>query len=506
MALTATPQQQAIIAAVKELVESGRFGQAIKVAAFAGTGKTFTLKLVAEALPGLRILYLAFNKAIKEEAMRKFPANVTCKTAHGLAWGMSFKLGKNRVMWKTMPVIKGIEDSRFINPLLRYLGDERSPERTAAFAVFQTVARFCHGGYDEITDWNVPREFKIKFADNEKVQAEVVETLVEVARAVWADMSSEKGRLSITPDVVLKVYQLSKPQIPYDLILFDEAQDANGVMLALVNDQKRANIVFVGDRHQAIYGFRGAVNAMDKVAGVTLPLTESWRFGPEVAGQANVILRMLGETKPLTGGGAPGIVDDSIEDALTDAILARSNAGVLFETLAALDKGLKAAVVGGTTEVAYMLKSAYFLYCGKGTNHPELAVFKDWSEFVEFSETDEGASLRPTRKIVEEYNGGTLDLVRRLETETVSESEADVVISTAHKAKGREWDSVAFASDFKEFVTKDEENGRVSMRREEANLVYVSVTRAMKALRLRGFGEVIAHCARLIEEADEVVA
>lgn len=59
----------------------------IKLVAFAGTGKTTTLVGYAQARPEARILYLCYNKSVEVAAKQKFPLNVTCKTAHGLAYG-----------------------------------------------------------------------------------------------------------------------------------------------------------------------------------------------------------------------------------------------------------------------------------------------------------------------------------------------------------------------------------------------------------------------------------
>lgn len=60
--------------------------EALRVVAFAGTGKTSTLRAYAEARPDMRFLYLAFNRAIKQEAEKKFPSNVHCVTTHALAY------------------------------------------------------------------------------------------------------------------------------------------------------------------------------------------------------------------------------------------------------------------------------------------------------------------------------------------------------------------------------------------------------------------------------------
>ena len=82
-------------------VELFRTGKSLKITAFAGAGKTSTLRLLAEA-NRKRGVYLAFNKKIAAEAKDKFPANVDCRTTHSMAWRAirdtypaSGKLGKS---------------------------------------------------------------------------------------------------------------------------------------------------------------------------------------------------------------------------------------------------------------------------------------------------------------------------------------------------------------------------------------------------------------------------
>ena len=70
----------------KEIIESVKKYRNIKINAFAGTGKTTTLKLIANEYHEKKILYLAFNSAIKNEASSIFPNNTNVKTTHGLAF------------------------------------------------------------------------------------------------------------------------------------------------------------------------------------------------------------------------------------------------------------------------------------------------------------------------------------------------------------------------------------------------------------------------------------
>ena len=67
--------------------------------------------------------------------------------------------------------------------------------------------------------------------------------------------------------------------------------------------------ILVGDPHQQIYSFRGAVNAMEHVRADTIfYLTQSFRFGPEISHVAACCLEILKKEKKktLVGSGKKG--------------------------------------------------------------------------------------------------------------------------------------------------------------------------------------------------------
>jgi superfamily I DNA/RNA helicase len=64
----------------------------------------------------------------------------------------------------------------------------------------------------------------------------------------------------------------------------------------------------------------------------------------------------------------------------------------------------------------------------------------------------------------------------------VPEGEADVVVSTVHKAKGREWSRVRVADDFSPF--RNRRGGRREIQPEDVRLFYVAVTRAREEVAM----------------------
>ncbi|MFP3355401.1 DNA helicase, partial [Pseudoalteromonas sp. SIMBA_153] len=65
--------------------------------------------------------------------------------------------------------------------------------------------------------------------------------------------------------------------------------------------QQSRQVIYVGDAHQQIYEWRGAVNAMKKLPLPQTLLTQSFRFGEPIAEVANTLLKALQEDVPLKG-------------------------------------------------------------------------------------------------------------------------------------------------------------------------------------------------------------
>ena len=98
------------------------------------------------------------------------------------------------------------------------------------------------------------------------------------ANHVWSRMCDPNDVLPLGHDGYLKLWALSKPRIAADFILLDEAQDTNPVVLGVLQSQQ-AQLVYVGDRYQQIYEWRGAVNAMEQIeTDVTSSLTLQLHF------------------------------------------------------------------------------------------------------------------------------------------------------------------------------------------------------------------------------------
>jgi len=472
----------------KAVVEAAKTGNHLKVVAFAGAGKTFTLVEVAKALAGKRILYLTFSKALAEEAKHKFCNLADAMTNHALAYQKTGKPfdEKNRLRGSLFQARRLLaEDMPGLDDLREWGFRDREE---ALFPVLETVNRFTQSEAETVTAEHIPEILRLEIEAAGKRFDELADCLVPLAQRAWELLSDTEASYPVNHDVYLKLYQLSRPQLPYDVILFDEAQDANPAMLGILLPQA-AQRIFVGDPHQQIYAWRGAVNAMDRLQGQELPLSQSFRFKEHIADEASELLRLFkGEERQVRGNPKPK------QDGST-AILSRTNAGALREVLALLEQGRKVSLVNKIEELTDALEAAYRLYLGQNPRHPEFSLFRSWQQLKLLIERfpSIAAQYRPYERLVEEYKDSIPKVCRTLRNSLVDEEHAEVVVSTAHRSKGREWDRVTLAEDFTG-VTLAQENPThrcVKLYLEEANLTYVAFTRARDTLIKGAFAEAL---------------
>lgn len=455
-------------------------GDTIAIQAGAGTGKTSTLIAMAKATSRFG-QYVAFNRSIVDEAARKMPENVACATMSALAYRQVGKVhyaarlnSKQRVTSSKLAQRMGIRPFYFTE------GTETrvlQPGKLASI-LFEGINNFCASADPEPTSRHLPYVDGIDTPNADgsrsyRVNDMVKHHLAPFITSTWADLASPTGtcpRFTLTH--VEKIWQLGlhgAPVVPGAFILFDEAQDANPVYLDVIR-QQGSQVVYVGDSQQQIYEWRGAVNALANVpADATAFLTNSFRFGPEIAGMANLVLDRIESAQiRIVGKGQPGTLNTSTEH---DAILTRTNAGAISTVLRLIESGQRVHLTGKNDDLVRFVKGAEELITTGRTEHADLAPFTSWAQVQEYvSQDSDGADLKLMVQLIDNYGTGTI--LSALDG-TVSAEDADVTVSTCHKAKGLEWDNVKLGSDFSDGRIADES---------ELRLLYVAVTRAMKNL------------------------
>ena len=477
--MTQSTQTLVLTAEQVHIQELAKSGSSLVVKAFAGTGKTSTLVEVAKHLPGTG-LYLAYNKAIQVDACAKFPTQVVCKTAHALAYGTYAKYIQGRV--RTLDPLLFMQQVK-VNAQGRYKAIE------LAYLAIRMLRLFCYSSYDTPGSHFVNHPAFAMVGDDEQSRHSVLGYVAELANRYWALAHAKNARAPIEHDFYLKRYQLSRPDLAarFQYILFDEGQDANPALLSLLGTQN-CQMIYVGDEHQQIYGWRGAINALNQVETQPAFLTQSFRFGPHVAALANIILGAKGEAHPLRG--LEGI-DSKCLDRRPDThtVLTRTNAGLIEQLIECLNCPIH--IVGGINEIIWLAKSGYALYQGQhaAITHHQLKSFSSWSKLKEFNDAFSDPELSLLVKLVERYKKRFPEVIQAIECGPyVPEAEAKVILSTIHKAKGREWSVVTVHDDFALFASEKPLNVLLKADLEEFNLMYVAITRARYSLYLeQGF-------------------
>ncbi|KAF8246563.1 P-loop containing nucleoside triphosphate hydrolase protein [Wilcoxina mikolae CBS 423.85] len=550
---TLTEEQQKVVD-----MDIGR-GDLMKVRAYAGTGKTRSLVEYAKKRPGKRFLYIAFNKSAETDAKTKFAVNVDCKTVHALALSVlrynapQVNAAKeDRTMpipsfWgnKELTTLLDLTNGKVIREALVNPADHKQPGRrhkkttaelseTSSQAAKKpwptatsvaTTVRLALERFWNSTDRAVEEKcLPVRMIEHLGLKVGVV---LQWVKGIWMDILL--GRAPWLPhDAYLKLLHLRGEESGgddiafrnYDIVMFDEAQDANPCMADIVLRQQskgKTGLIVVGDPYQRIYGFRGAGNeAFDDVKFPpvkTCYLTWSFRFGDSVAGVANILLRALGEPVPVNGArkfdkvfaACPSEQELALDQDPTPpsapfTVIFRKNITLIEYAIAfALSHPLhkihlKIQRNFQKDSLFNTLRDAFHLYhSNKLASSYPLRAWKSWADLkahVEAEAEDGGAADSPVLTLVVQLEPRLaqpefLQQLARVEANVLEDrhsANADVILVTAHQAKGLEWDRVMVADDFAPEFGHKWKLRHVKYWREEACILYVALTRARKEL------------------------
>jgi F-box protein 18 (helicase) len=454
--------------------------QTIRITAFAGTGKTTTLREFAAARPGKRTLLIVFNRDAAQSIRNIMPAHVDVKTSHSLAFQA---IARN---WRREKI------NRSPSPLyIRDAGIARDYEQ--ARHIKDAINEFCFSNALDIEQWargyysGKSRELSSRIGES---------AFVFGLMKLW-DILADPNSLVGSHDVYFKLWQMSRPKLNYDVILVDEAQDTNDALLDIISLQQHAQRVVVGDSHQAIYGFRGAKDIMSMVNGQRLYLTNSFRFGPEIAELATDFLSVFkSESKSLKGGASwqsrvlePG---EKPPKEGKKAIICRTNAAVFSRAARACAvNNSRSLNVNIPDEALSDIVDAYYLLSGQRERVKNVLMkkFASFGEMMDYAESSGDLELMMRCRIVEKHQHDNIpELAQKIRE--LHDPNAQLTITTAHRAKGLEWDHVILEDDFMSAMRGDEPavpsggNDEYLLPQEEANLYYVAMTRARSTLLL----------------------
>ncbi|XP_063077950.1 F-box DNA helicase 1-like [Engraulis encrasicolus] len=473
----------------------------IKIMAFAGTGKTTTLVYYARKRPELQFLYVVFNKEAQRHATRIFPDNVSCKTIHSLAHTAVGERFRERLQFsplKLMSVFWVLPDG----------------ERSIVWAkvVTKTINIFWASTDAAIEAHHVPTWYRSTSGSMCRPTETQKQMFLNNARRIWERMKAigptSEAAYRMYHDGYLKLWQLEGGRIMghYDVIFIDEAQDCTPVTMDILLSQPCAKIL-VGDPHQHIYSFRGAVNNLDTIPHTHLYyLTQSFRFGPEIAYTGATILEVCKNVKKsLVGvdqaGSVRGQDNEMRRRFLTGegeadgkvAILSRTNASIFHEAvrLLTLNESCLIYIIGGIRafglniiqDIWYLKQRDNGQQIGESFIRrfaegrvPGLQGYRGLGEYAAMAEDLE---LLWKIAVVDKYGERIPDLLNRIrDRQQTRQQRADFILGSMHKAKGLEFDTVFIIDDFRAQVQDNER----PVEDDEKNLIYMAVTRAKRSL------------------------
>lgn len=452
------------------------FTDILLVRAYAGSGKSSTLVKYCEAHKDKTFLYFVFNRSMKLDSQKSFGHlnNVEISTFNGMAlsnMGKDIKdrLGEERVimptdLFKYLPQISVDNQYLYASALRKLLG-----EFTASF---YSMEEFISEKRKEKKEWSTRHGVPLV-------------VLLKILPMLWRDILDPNHNLAFEHDFYLKMYQLEKPTFEYDYILVDEAQDISPVMMDIVLSQVgKCKLIFVGDSYQSIYSWRGAIDSLDwiekEMSPTVLYLSQSFRCPEKIAFTADRIIKLAGAQKTFRGV----VANNADKENQRPTYIARTGSGVFDFCVQNPTK--KIYFVGGKNSYNFddlldvknvQTQKKEFI------KNDFLKKFNSLKELIDYAQKADDISLKGLIGILFKYSEENLyQLIKSVKERVVSrESQADIVVTTAHKSKGLEWNNVELLSDFP-FKNKKKIAKREATIKEELHLLYVSVTRSKQSI------------------------
>ena len=467
-----------------------RSGKNLKINAYAGAGKTSTLKLLAESRPG-KSLYTAFNRDIAERSRKEFPSHVTSSTTHAIAsqfvalrWGFTKSRLKDSAKPREIASFLALPNhTQFDIPF-------RKPLRALELAdlIQATVNNFLNSADTELSARHVSHQNGFSNLEGDH-HAQVASVMLPYARRLWEAMTDIHGSVPLGHSGYYKLWSLEFQELPYECIFLDEAQDSNPPLLAVL-DRQQCQIVYVGDPYQQIYSWRGAVNAMTQVrTELESSLTLCFRFGQPIAEAAFQVIRTLGAREPLRGNPERTARIGQVTEP--ECVITRTNMA-LMEELARREEIIHRCSLGKKQRKSLLLQlnDVVLLKQEKLAFSDELRGYRSWDDVHRHVELGTNPQLRSFCRLVDTFGEQRLiGLVKR----TCSGERADAIsFTTAHRSKGQQWNRVVLSADFfnKFQIAMESDRSRDGSYlqdenwQEEVRLFYVALTRAREEVQL----------------------
>ena len=499
-----TPQQQYLVETIRDSTSS------LGLIAVAGSGKTFSLRIsAAEFSPSKRTLACAFNKHNQLALSKTMPGFVTCKTFNGIGHSAWQTFLRKRLRLDEGKVGKLVSeecrlagrsdlwgDVKTLVTLCKGYGITPLPE-----SLLSTLGcRRNYGTERDLEELAYQRHVD-KYEDAFPLACSVLTKSIRLALAGEIDFSDQ-----IYMSVCWKVrYE------KYHNVLVDEAQDLNHMnhvqvrqSLMKENEErgtKAGRLIVVGDPNQSIYGFRGSVaNGMDLLIKSynceELGLTVCFRCGSKIVDRARELVPHIQSAEGAEEGEVKTLKSWDYQIFKTgDAILCRNNAPLVSTAFYLIRNRVSVVMLG--RDIGKSLQAVL----KKVARQKDMEIDLFWHQLEAWERNEVSKAIakqddhmidsihdraQTIREVAEAVNASDIgELSSEIES-LFARNTGNVTLSTVHKAKGMEWDTVYILEPNLMpppwLVRKSREIGDPEILQQEKNVDYVARTRAKKSL------------------------
>lgn len=462
--------------------------QNILIEAGPGCGKTSTLISGLKFLPSNKsILFLAFNKSIVSEIETKIPdgINAEVKTLHGLGYSFIRKLyprsrvdsNKYQDIIKQYGLIAEDDKKSLINPLINIMCKLSANLLPVTAENIQDV--ISNYGIDFQTDYN----------------------LIDIINYMVSAGENSINSVCSFDDMTSVPSKNSAMCKKYDIILIDECQDLTSENMQLIKNctNPDSRVIFVGDKNQSIYGFRGAnIRAIQDISDnfqpVILPLTVTRRIPQTIVNYLNSNFHEIELTSEKPGGILDQIYDTAFLGEIIKEesafVLCRYNAPLIKPAMQLIKDGYKVIIRGKdiSNEIINLITST--VKKSNAQTITELLPALD-KYFNELSAKFEKAKNKGFLEVIKDkidviyeiaQTVNTIDdIIVKLQTIFDDEISARFIFSSIHKAKGQESESV-YCLYPEKWISKKAVT--IENKTQEINASWVGLTRAKNKMIL----------------------
>ena len=450
----------------------------LSIEAVAGSGKTTTLLEFMEICGTRNGLFLAFNKSIADELARKVPETCKASTFHSL--GFSVLRSNTSTRYNV--------DGRKVNSILRTQFSKPK---------FEDIGYTCEKIVSALKNslihpQSISPEVVSHIIDNRQfdISMEDMTLVTETIADNYARCCDcSEGKIDFD-DMVMQPLLQNMEFPKYDAIFVDEAQDLNYLQHQTLErlTENGARLIAVGDTYQAIYGFRGAKHDSMEILRETfktelLPLSVSYRCPEKVIEVARGFVPHI-----RARDGAPlGEVDhwEGIEELSSvsrgDMVICRNNFPLFQLAMRFLRERIPVRLrTNHGKDLIGFVKRFDADSCADLRVKLQAWYSKEHKEASEKGKSGKLAFIEERKHIVLSFIDECTDVRDIINTlYKLLESKTGPILSTIHKAKGLEADTVfLLRPDLlpSKFAETDEQ------LQQERNLEYVAITRALSRL------------------------